>query len=392
MAASALHSCSSDDGEGGSVIPPGGQGGSGNDTYESLIIGEWGQVLIEYIYSNSKTETTDGYLKGNAAYWTFGQNNYFKHTNSEVPGTYTIQGNKLNTNWVSGGSTDHTILKLDKDSLVVKRQFTEIDGTDIEYVIQHMKRLTPYGDEEEDEEGGDVAVSTDIFAGEWQETREEYYKSHGEELSYSNKNTKSVWLMNSDGRFYHIEDPNGSSGNTSGSWKHDGSALIVNASAMWEVTRRTIDYLDTDSFCVRMDYTEDTYYLNYFRRLSTASEVAAGMEQFVGTWHMDDGPSNDWYWLFSPDGNLYIGRENISSDNYTYSGIWSFAPSSKVLVTTLNYDRVPSGLLPDPHYDSARYMWRVTTMPSNGRWKGEAMYTVSGRHEKEVTFSIADWL
>ena len=123
MAALTLPSCSSDDGEGGTVIPPGGQGGqggTGSTSYESLIIGEWGQVLLEYKYFNDITKTSDGHLKGNAAYWTFGHDSYFKHVNSEVPGTYSLQGDKLTTNWTAGGSTDFTILKLDKDSLVVK--------------------------------------------------------------------------------------------------------------------------------------------------------------------------------------------------------------------------------------------------------------------------------
>ena len=389
MAALTLPSCSSDDGEGGTVIPPGGQGGqggTGSTSYESLIIGEWGQVLLEYKYFNDITKTSDGHLKGNAAYWTFGHDSYFKHVNSEVPGTYSLQGDKLTTNWTAGGSTDFTILKLDKDSLVVKLLFNGEYGIDIEYVIQHMKRLTPYSDEDED--GGDAVVNTDIFAGEWQETREECYMSYGDELAYSNKNTKSVWLLNSDGYFYCISS---GSGNCAGSWKHNGEILTVNA-GNWEVTRRTISYLDTDSFCVKMDYTYDTFYLNYFRRLSYGAEVTASMEQFVGTWNMNDGEHNDWYWLFSPNGNLYIGRENISSDRYYYKGKWSYAPASKILVTNLNYDNVPSDLLPDPHFDTRVFMWKVTSLPRNGQWEGEALYTVSGRHEKEVTFTMADWL
>ena len=206
---------------------------------------------------------------------------------------------------------------------------------------------------ETDEDGGDAVVNTDIFAGEWQETREECYMSYGDELAYSNKNTKSVWLLNSDGYFYCISS---GSGNCAGSWKHNGEILTVNA-GNWEVTRRTISYLDTDSFCVKMDYTYDTFYLNYFRRLSYGAEVTASMEQFVGTWNMNDGEHNDWYWLFSPNGNLYIGRENISSDRYYYKGKWSYAPASKILVTNLNYDNVPSDLLPDPHFDPRVFMW-----------------------------------
>lgn len=395
MAALALHSCSSDDGEGGSVIPPGGQGGqggSGINAYESLIIGEWAKITEEIGLPNGETTILNG--NPNSAYWTFRNDKKFKQSVSS--GKFGLHGNTLTTILeykYANDTSSYAILKIDRDSLVVKYTWTEEEYADITYTIYHMKRLTPYFDGSEEREGGDTG-NPGLFGGEWQETKEEFYQSENK-LSFSSSNPKTVWLMDASGGFFCIDNPDGSSSmNGGGTWSRKGGSLTINTTDIYEPAW-TVLRLSADSFVVTDMYICDFAYYSVcsFKRLSSASEIAEAKEQFVGKWHLDDGDSfaGESYWHFAPDGKLYVGGgKYVSSSNNYCQGYWSYAPSTNILTTTIHYDDLPEGVMPDSHYNSVSYMWKVTTLPRNGYWHGEALYSVSGRHEKEVKFAKVD--
>ena len=395
MAALTLPSCSSDDGEGGTVIPPGGQGGqggTGSTSYESLIIGEWGLANEEYALHNGEMSTGGMYQDENETYWTFGSNGYFKVSNVRWSEEYQLQGNKLNI--IDGQYIDsYTILKLDRDSLVVKYTTTEENHADFAYAILHMKRLTPYFDGSEEREGG-ATGNPGLFGGEWKETKEEFYQSENQ-LSFSSSNPKTVWLMDGSGGFFCIDNPDGSTSmNGGGTWTRKGGSLTIATTDIYE-PQWTVLRLSADSFVVTDMYICDFSYYSVcsFKRLSTASEIEEAKKQFVGKWHLDDGDSraDESYWYFAPDGKLYVGNGDfVSSSNNYCQGYWSYAPQTNILATTIHYDDLPEGVLPDSHYNSVSYMWKVTSLPRNGYWQGEALYTVSGRHEKEVNFAMVD--
>lgn len=202
---SLLSSCGDDDGDNGNI----------KGDAKSLIIGEWGEVKTEsYRYDEGLVRTWPGYRNGKEAAWIFGENGYFQYavyaSQGDAEGTYSISGNNLRIKCGYWDNPNFTVLKLDKDSLIVRQPY---EDTEYDYEIYYYKRLSFYGEGD----GSDLDAEARNFVGTW---------------SYNNH----YWYFAPDGKLYVSKDEHVNQENyiAQKEWSYDAETRTLATSMFWE--------------------------------------------------------------------------------------------------------------------------------------------------------------
>lgn len=345
----------------------------------NLIIGDWGEVTIDYYWQNGYVDTYSGYKNGEIAYWIFGKD-YFIINNEAVGSKYyythstwslsnkilQIQENNEYTN-----ETDFTILKLDKDSLIVRYDYPQ--PNDYKYKIMRFKRLSSYFEDAKNfdtDENGDVTGFLLNFVGEWHETITEYY--HYGKCETKTKDSDN-WMFCKNKTFYSI---NGTLGGN-GKWSWNGN--ILRTSWTGGAEECSIIKLNKDSLILRRIYNKTDYYIHRFARTSTQSDLNTEKQKFVGKWIC-----RNYLWNFSQNGKLYIIKDaDTEKERCVTEKEWAYSPATETIVTTVHENNVPDDLYIFTGYD-LNYSWNVTSFDNNS-WTGKTIGAVENK-DKEMTF------
>lgn len=206
---SLLSSCSDDDNDDSGI--------KGNA--ESLIIGEWGEVKEESFRNDEGLVSRHpGYKNGKETAWSFGENGKFAYAVYDSKGSYKISGNNLQIECYYWDDPNFTILKLDKDSLIVRHSYPD---SEYDYQITYYKRLSFYSEDN----SSNLDAEAQKFVGTWSFNR-------------------FFWYFAPDGKLYisQNEDVNQENYITEKEWSYDPVTRTMATTVFWNDINPTENY------------------------------------------------------------------------------------------------------------------------------------------------------
>lgn len=181
----------------------------------NMLYGEWGLCRTEGYLNDGKLVFARNNSNSNQTYYIFQPENYFCYVAYNSEGTFSLNGQVLKINEYYTDNATFTILKLDKDSLIIREPYPD---TEYDIQIQRFKRLSYY-------EGSDVEISDEMkqFLGTWTTT--------------NSKGTRYLYQFREDGIVYFANLQYGGSVTnenigpgmygSKGTWVYDSSSKIL---------------------------------------------------------------------------------------------------------------------------------------------------------------------